>query len=316
LEQVEELRLRLERQLADLVEEERAALGGLDLALDAPHRGRMRAGKRPEELALDQRLGERGAVQGDERMAGARPVVVDRARELALPGAGLAGQQHVDVERRRERELLQDGRERRAPADDVRYVEERADRRRRVGGRPLPLAVEHAVDERCQVRGEGLGARAVRFRERALPERLLQIQHAAREVHADRRADDRLDAAEPDALEAAEALVEQRRIGDDRLPGRDRLRDDAARDRAAHAVDLVGGVAMRRGPTRGARVLVVVQLEVALAGVGDLDDQPEGVAEKRLGLFTLPECQQPAVELTFPPYPGELRAVLSHLEAT
>src|SRR5581483_575535 len=57
VDQVQELRLRRDRQLADLVEEERPALGGGHLAVHAPGRGRVRARERTEELALDQALG-------------------------------------------------------------------------------------------------------------------------------------------------------------------------------------------------------------------------------------------------------------------
>src|SRR5213594_4982781 len=53
LQEMEELRLRGMRELADLVEEERAALRAFDLALDAPRGRRVRTRERPEELALD-----------------------------------------------------------------------------------------------------------------------------------------------------------------------------------------------------------------------------------------------------------------------
>jgi hypothetical protein len=43
-----------------------------------------------EALALEQRLRERGARDGDERLRGARALVVDRAREQLLAGAALA----------------------------------------------------------------------------------------------------------------------------------------------------------------------------------------------------------------------------------
>src|SRR5581483_12074324 len=67
LEHAEQLRLRLEGQLADLVEEERAAVGQLEAA-DAPRVGpREGALLVPEQLALDERRRERGAVALDER---------------------------------------------------------------------------------------------------------------------------------------------------------------------------------------------------------------------------------------------------------
>src|SRR5262249_47187744 len=72
LEDVEELGLERGRHLADLVEEDRAAVG-----LDEKARARARrAGERAlhvaEELALEERLRQRRAVHGHERRAPAR----------------------------------------------------------------------------------------------------------------------------------------------------------------------------------------------------------------------------------------------------
>ncbi len=59
---------------------------------------RARAGERAalvaEQLALEQRLGDRGAVHRDERLAARRAFVVDAAREQLLAGARLAHDQH------------------------------------------------------------------------------------------------------------------------------------------------------------------------------------------------------------------------------
>ena len=54
-----------------------------------------------EQLALEQRRGNRGAVDGDERPVAARAQRVERAREQLLAGAALAAQQHRGVGRRR-----------------------------------------------------------------------------------------------------------------------------------------------------------------------------------------------------------------------
>src|SRR5207248_1005165 len=66
LQQLEQLRLRRERDGADLVEEERAVLGRRDLPVEPSGRRRVRALQRAEELALDERLRERAAVELDE----------------------------------------------------------------------------------------------------------------------------------------------------------------------------------------------------------------------------------------------------------
>ena len=63
----EQLGLAAEAQIADLVEKQRAAGGRLELALP----GFLGVGKRPffvaEELALQQRFGDRRAIDRDER---------------------------------------------------------------------------------------------------------------------------------------------------------------------------------------------------------------------------------------------------------
>src|SRR5262249_11557019 len=152
---------------------------------------------------------------------------------------------------------------------------------------------------------------AVIVREREPARRLLQVEDPARRIIADRRAEDRLDVAELDAVEAAEALVEHRRVGDDRLPGGERLRDDPARDDGAHAIELLRGEAMTERPARRLGI-VAVQLEVPLARVGDLDDQAERLAEERLGLVLATEGEQAAEQVPLTAELDELLAGVGH----
>src|SRR5207245_7868066 len=128
---------------------------------------------------------------------------------------------------------------------------------------------------------------------------------------ADRRAQHRLDVAEPHALALAEALVEEGRRRDYRPPRGDRLGDDAARDRDAHARELLGGEAVRERPGRAGEV-VAVQLEVALTGLGDFDDQAERLAQERPGLVAAAEIEQAAIEVALAPDPGQLLAAVGH----
>ena len=51
----------------------------------------------PEQLRLEQRFGNAGAVDGDKRAAGARAARVDRARDELLADAAFAGDQHLGV---------------------------------------------------------------------------------------------------------------------------------------------------------------------------------------------------------------------------
>jgi hypothetical protein len=89
-------RLQVERHVADLVEEERAAVGLLEAA--APRR--LRAGECAalvaEQLALEQVLGYRRGVDRDERTRGARAVLVQRIGDQLLARARFAGDQHGD----------------------------------------------------------------------------------------------------------------------------------------------------------------------------------------------------------------------------
>src|SRR5207245_8421632 len=85
-----------------------------------------------------------------------------------------------------------------------------------------------------------------------------------------------------------------------------RLGDDAARDGSAHARELLGREAVRERPARRPRVVLVVELEVAVAGAGDFDDQAERLAQEGLGLVLAAEIEHPAVEVALAPDPGQL----------
>src|SRR5579859_5904355 len=69
LEHVKELCLQSDREIADLVEEERSAVCFDEEARARIGRARERAFDVPEELALEKRLRNGSAVHGDERFA-------------------------------------------------------------------------------------------------------------------------------------------------------------------------------------------------------------------------------------------------------
>ena len=83
----------VEPDVANLVEEQGAAVGAAD---DAGERG-VGAGEGAlavaEQLALEHVARNRGAVEGDERAVGAVRGAMDHAREHLLAGAGLAGEE-------------------------------------------------------------------------------------------------------------------------------------------------------------------------------------------------------------------------------
>src|SRR6185312_9847416 len=119
-ERAQDLRLQREREIADLVEEQRAAVGQLEFTrfpIGGP-------GERPllvaEQLGLEQRLRDRRAVDRDERTVGPRAECMQGSREQFLARAALAFEEYGRVRCggavQRDRHLLQPG----VVADDLR----------------------------------------------------------------------------------------------------------------------------------------------------------------------------------------------------
>ena len=100
LQEAQQLHLRGQGDLAHLVEEERAAVGLLEAALAPGDRAGERALLVAEELALQERLAERRAVEPHERRLGARAGAVDRLGDQLLAGAALAVDEHAGAARR------------------------------------------------------------------------------------------------------------------------------------------------------------------------------------------------------------------------
>ncbi len=97
LEHAQQAHLHARLGLADLVEEDRAAVGDLEepaLVRVGPGEG---AAPVAEELALEERVGERAAVLRHEAALLARARIMDGARDEVLARAGLAGEQHRRV---------------------------------------------------------------------------------------------------------------------------------------------------------------------------------------------------------------------------
>jgi hypothetical protein len=94
LEHAEKLRLRRRAHLADFVEQQRTAVGRLELA-DLAVRG---AGEGPffvtEQLALQQRLGEGGAVEAHKRSGLPRARKMQRPCHQFFAHTALAAHQH------------------------------------------------------------------------------------------------------------------------------------------------------------------------------------------------------------------------------
>src|ERR1039457_4788988 len=90
LEHAEQLGLGGRRHIGDLVQKEGARVRGLN----PPHRLLIRAGERtalvPEQLSLEQRLGNRSAIHRAEWMPRASAGLVNRPRHHLFSGTGFA----------------------------------------------------------------------------------------------------------------------------------------------------------------------------------------------------------------------------------
>ena len=90
LENAEQLRLQVERELMHLVEEERPGARVLEESRLPLHGAGERAALVSEQLRLEQVLGDRRAVDGDEGLGGGRTRRMHAAREELLAGSGFA----------------------------------------------------------------------------------------------------------------------------------------------------------------------------------------------------------------------------------
>ena len=99
LQHAQQARLRLGRHVADLVEEQRAAGGLLELAGRALHGAGEGAALVAEQLALDQLARDRRHVERHERSFATLAVVVQRARHQLLAGARFARDHDREVGR-------------------------------------------------------------------------------------------------------------------------------------------------------------------------------------------------------------------------
>ena len=97
LEESQQLRLDVERQVADFVEEQRAADGGPQHARLIGHRAGETAAAMAEQLAVGQLARGARAVVGQEHAAVPERSGVNRPRHEVLAGAALAGDQHGQV---------------------------------------------------------------------------------------------------------------------------------------------------------------------------------------------------------------------------
>ena len=122
LKDPQELRLQAEGHVADLVEQQRAAVGLGEQPLARLDGAGERAARVSEDLALQQLLRDGGRVHGDERSIATRASRVDRARDELLAHAGLARDEHRGARSRDEVDGGLQRAHRRPAADELRMA--------------------------------------------------------------------------------------------------------------------------------------------------------------------------------------------------
>src|SRR5262249_58444172 len=119
LQHAEQLGLGVSGQVADLVEEDGAAVGQLEAAhaaADGPGEGALFVA---EQLALDQSGRQGGTVDRDEGFLLPPAAGMDRPRDEFLAGPRLARDENRGVRSRDAPDAVEDGRQSRALPDDL-----------------------------------------------------------------------------------------------------------------------------------------------------------------------------------------------------
>ena len=97
LENAQQLHLHVDAHVADLVQEQRAAVGQLETPNARGQRAREGAFLVTEQLALEQLAWNRAAVDRDERPARARGQLMNAPGDQLFAATGLAANQHRAV---------------------------------------------------------------------------------------------------------------------------------------------------------------------------------------------------------------------------
>ncbi len=271
LQHAQQLGLQRQRQVADFVEEQRAAVGHLELA-DAPLALGAGEGARcgAEQLRLDQGFRNRGDVDRDEGAVGPWRQVVDALGQQLLAGAGLAPDQHRGVQLRGAPGLALDLAGRGAGADEA------------GDGVARPTGLGQLV-----LGGEQLALQVV-----VLGHQRLEMAGAVEQDEAQRTDQGAVLVAQRDAGDHEVFAAEGHQVEHARLAAFDHLAQAAGRQ---HFLDLLAQCGTRIGDADLLRVLVVdpddarlaIDRDGALAlGVQVVEQQRHGHRAKTLGRHT------------------------------
>ena len=188
----QELGLEVDRHLGDLVEQHRAAARQLELAARAPLGAREGAALVAEDERLDERPGQRRAVDRHEGLVAPRAHLVERARHELLARAGVAANEHRGVRVCDATDHVANDLHRARQADDGREAPRPIDPL----AQPLDLAAEREpLAKRLHDRQEHLRAQLVLEHVvlRAVAHRLADLGELDERRHHDRGTEDPVD---------------------------------------------------------------------------------------------------------------------------
>ena len=118
-EESKQRRLHAQAHLADLVEEHGAVVGRLEDAGLVPIGAGEAAPDVPEQLGLEQRVGDARTVERDQACQPARASLMDQCGDDLLADAGLSGDEHLCIRTGREVDLVVDRSHHAADANQV-----------------------------------------------------------------------------------------------------------------------------------------------------------------------------------------------------
>ena len=97
LQYAEQFCLEKNRHISDLIQKQRSALGCFEQSGFITDCSRKSAFGVPEELAFEQRLRDRAAIDRDKRILTSTALIVDGPRDKFFAGTAGAGNQHIAV---------------------------------------------------------------------------------------------------------------------------------------------------------------------------------------------------------------------------
>ena len=212
LEHAKEARLQVGAHLADLVEQQRPAIRGLEMPLAVAQGAGEGAAAVSEQLRFEEVARQGRAVDRDERAGFARALAVDQPGEDLFPGSGFGLDQHRDVRARGTERQIERGQADRILGDQLRLVG---------GGIARRPAAQRLVDGAAErLRGKRLHDVV----DRTVPHARHGGFHRAERGHDDHTGGRRVYANAPHQLVAVDAGHPQ--VGDDDAVGTSRQRGE------------------------------------------------------------------------------------------